>query len=62
MLHLDVSHRFVQNIKVAEHLVRGTSTKTRAPRLDLDAAELARVTQIVSTALAARPDLARYGF
>ena len=26
LLHLDVSQRFVQNIKLTEHMVRGTST------------------------------------
>ncbi len=62
LLHLDVSHRFVQNIKLTEHIVRGTSTTVRAPRLDLTGAEKKQVEQIVSTALAKRPDLARYGF
>ena len=61
LLHLDVSQRFVQNIKLAEHLVRGTSTTVRAPRLELAGEELRQVTEIVSTALAKRPDLARYG-
>ena len=61
LLHLDVSHRFVQNIKVVEGMTRGTSTTVRAPRLDLTADELARVRDIVTTALAKRPDLARYG-
>lgn len=62
LLHLDVSHRFVQNIKLTEYIVRGTSTSVRAPRLDLTGAEKKQVEQIVSTALAKRPDLARYGF
>jgi len=61
LLHLDVSHRFVQNIKLAEHMVRGTATTVRAPRLELAGEELARVKSIVSTALAKRPDLARFG-
>ena len=61
LLHLDVSHRFVQNIKVVENMVRGTSTTVRAPRLELQGDELARVREIVSTALAKRPDVARYG-
>lgn len=60
LLHLDVSHRFVQNIKLAEHLVRGTATTVRAPRRELDGDELAEVTQTVRTALANRPDLSRY--
>ena len=61
LLHLDVSLRFVQNIKLAEHLARGTSPAVRAPRLELAAEEKVRVTEIVTTALAKRPDLARYG-
>jgi 4-hydroxy-tetrahydrodipicolinate synthase len=60
LLHLDVSHRFVQNIKLAEHLVRGTATTVRAPRRELDGDELAEVTQTVKPALANRPDLSRY--
>jgi dihydrodipicolinate synthase/N-acetylneuraminate lyase len=62
LLHLDVSNRFVQNIKLAEHLVRGTATTVRAPRLELEGEELRQVTEIVTAALAKRPDLARYGF
>jgi 4-hydroxy-tetrahydrodipicolinate synthase len=61
LLHLDVSQRFVQNIKLAEHMVRGTATTVRAPRLELAGEELARVKTIVSTALAKRPDLAQFG-
>ena len=60
LLHLDVSNRFVQNIKLAEHMVRGTATTVRAPRLELEGEELARVKGIVATALAKRPDLGRY--
>jgi dihydrodipicolinate synthase/N-acetylneuraminate lyase len=61
LLHLDVSHRFVQNIKVVEGMTRGTSTTVRAPRLDLPDDELARVRDIVTTALAKRPDVAAFG-
>ena len=61
LLHLDVSHRFVQNIKVVEEMVRGTSPVVRAPRLALDGEELERVRQIVVAALETQPDLARYG-
>ena len=61
LLHLDVSLRFVQNIKLAEHMVRGTSTKVRAPRLELEGAEKAVVETVVAAALKTRPDLARYG-
>jgi len=61
LLHLDVSHRFVQNIKVVENMVRGTSTTVRAPRLALDGEELAKVMEIVKAALETQPDLAKYG-
>lgn len=57
LLHLDVSARFVQNIKLAEHLVRGTSITVRKPRLDLPPEEHARVAEIVRVALATRPSL-----
>jgi 4-hydroxy-tetrahydrodipicolinate synthase len=60
LLHLDVSPRFVQNIKLAEHIVRGTSTTVRAPRLELEGAEKAEVEAIVKAAVAKRPDLGRY--
>ena len=60
LLHLDVSHRFVQNIKVVEAMVRGTSTVTRTPRLPLAGAELEGVQALVAAALAKRPDLAQY--
>jgi 4-hydroxy-tetrahydrodipicolinate synthase len=60
LLHLDVSLRFVQNIKLVEHLARGTSPKVRAPRLELAGAERAQVEALVATALKNRPDLARY--
>lgn len=61
LLHLDVSHRFVQNIKLVENLVRGTATTVRAPRLELDGDEYEKVSAIVRTALETQPDLARYG-
>jgi 4-hydroxy-tetrahydrodipicolinate synthase len=60
LLHLDVSPRFVQNIKLAEHIVRGTSTTVRAPRLELAGAEKAAVETLVRAAVAKRPDLSRY--
>lgn len=62
LLHLDVSVRFVQNIKLVEHMTRGTSLAVRAPRLPLVGAAEAEVRRVVEQALAARPDLGRYGF
>ncbi|HET6468978.1 MAG TPA: dihydrodipicolinate synthase family protein [Geminicoccaceae bacterium] len=61
LLHLDVSVKFVQNIKLVEQVVRGTSTVVRAPRLELVGAEREQVLATVEAALARRPDLARYG-
>src|SRR5690606_31559665 len=61
LLHLDVSHRFVQNIKVVEGMVRGTSTVVRAPRLELEGAASERVEEISAAPLATPPDLSRSG-
>ena len=59
LLHLDVSLRFVQNIKLVEHLVRGTSPAVRAPRLELAGAEKAAVEAVVAAALKNRPEVPR---
>ena len=59
LLHLDYSVRFVQNIKLVEHLTRGTSTTTRAPRLELTKDEAAEVRRLVETALRSRPDVSK---
>lgn len=61
LLHLDVSIKFVQNIKLVEHIVRGTSITVRAPRLPLVGAEEQHVRDVVAKALAKRPDLSAYG-
>ena len=61
LLHMDIGPKFVQNIKLVEHLVRGTSTVTRAPRLPLVGAELAHVTAVTQAGLRTRPDLSKYG-
>jgi dihydrodipicolinate synthase/N-acetylneuraminate lyase len=60
LLHLDVSHRFVQNIKLVEHSVRGTATTVRAPRRPLPPEEKERVTALIRAALKSRPDLSSY--
>lgn len=62
LLHLDVSVRFVQNIKLVENMIRGTSVAVRTPRLPLVGAEEAHVRKVVSDALAIRPDLSRYSY
>lgn len=57
LLHLDVSIKFVQNIKLVEQLV-GVGTETvRPPRLPLAGGERDRVEAIVKQALAHRPTL-----
>lgn len=61
LLHLDIGPKFVQNIKLVEHLVRGTSPVTRAPRLPLVGAEEAHVRAVTAAGLKARPDLSTYG-
>ena len=61
LLHLDVSQRFVQNIKLTEHMVRGTATTVRAPRLELAGEEKRQVEAVVAAALRNRPDLGAYG-
>ena len=61
LLHLDVSARFVQNIKLTEHLVRGTSASVRAPRLELIGREHDDVVAVVTAALKTRPDIDGYG-
>ena len=62
LLHMDIGPKFVQNIKLVEHLVRGTSPVTRAPRLPLVGAEDAHVRAVTAAGLKSRPDLSKYGF
>ena len=62
LLHMDIGPRFVQNIKLVETIVRGTSPVTRAPRLALSAAEANMVRSITEAGLSTRPDLSKYGF
>ncbi len=62
LLHMDIGPKFVQNIKLVEHIVRGTSPVTRAPRLPLVGAEDALVRSVTEAGLRTRPDLAKYGF
>jgi dihydrodipicolinate synthase/N-acetylneuraminate lyase len=57
LLHLDVSVKFVQNIKLAEALVGCGTEYVRAPRLTLVGDERTRVENIVRTALKTRPVL-----
>ena len=61
LLHLDIGPKFVQQIKLAETIVRGTSPVVRQPRLQLTGDEDAHVRRVVETSLSRRPDLAKYG-
>jgi len=57
LLHLDVSTKLVQNIKLVEALVSDGSETVRAPRLPLVGLERERVESIVRQACANRPHL-----
>lgn len=57
LLHLDVSPKLVQNIKLAQSMVGRGSEHVRPPRLPLAGAERARVVATVERALAERPSL-----
>ncbi|HVW94204.1 MAG TPA: dihydrodipicolinate synthase family protein [Devosia sp.] len=59
LLHLDIGPKFVQQIKLAEHIVRGTSPVVRQPRLPLIGAEEEAVRRVVEQSLASRPRLDR---
>lgn len=57
LLHLDVSTKLVQNIKLAEAMVGLGTEHVRAPRLPLAGAERERVEAVIRKALATRPAL-----
>lgn len=57
LLHLDVSVKFVQNIKLAEAIVGCGSEYVRAPRLPLVGDERKQVEKVVRTALKHKPKL-----
>lgn len=60
LLHLDVSTKLVQNIKLAEEMVGVGTEHVRAPRLPLTGAERAEVKKTIRAGIEARPDLATY--
>ena len=60
LLHLDVSTKFVQNIKLAETMAGVGSEYVRSPRLPLAGEERVRVEKIIATALATRPTLTSF--
>ena len=57
LLHLDVSTKLVQNIKLAETMVGIGNENVRRPRLPLAGEERARVQAIVQKGIDTRPDL-----
>jgi 1-pyrroline-4-hydroxy-2-carboxylate deaminase len=58
VLHLDVSVKLVQYIKLAQSMVGAGSETMRAPRLPLEGAERAHVMGVIQAALAKRPKIA----
>ncbi len=61
LLDLDVSTYLVQNLKLVEALVTGTTEYVRAPRQPLEGERRAKVERIVREALASRPNLGAIG-
>jgi 4-hydroxy-tetrahydrodipicolinate synthase len=59
LLHLDVSSKLVQNLKLVETLVGVGNENVRRPRQPLQGTERENVSAIVHQALATRPDLTR---
>lgn len=57
LLHLDVSVKFVQNIKLAEAMAGEGTENVRAPRLPLAGDERAQVVRVIEQALKTRPVL-----
>ncbi|MDC8757133.1 dihydrodipicolinate synthase family protein [Janthinobacterium fluminis] len=57
LLHLDVSNKLVQNLKLVETLVGVGNENVRRPRQPLSGAEREHVAHIVRAALDRRPDL-----
>jgi 4-hydroxy-tetrahydrodipicolinate synthase len=58
LLHLDVSTKFVQNIKLAEAMVGVGTEYVRAPRLPLSGSERKHVEHIIARAIETRPRVA----
>ena len=57
LLHLDVSTKLVQNIKLAETMAGVGNENVRRPRLPLAGEERARVQAIIQRSMDSRPDL-----
>ena len=59
LLHLDVSTKLVQNLKLVETLVGVGNENVRRPRQPLQGADRERVVKVVEQALATRPDVSK---
>jgi dihydrodipicolinate synthase/N-acetylneuraminate lyase len=59
-MHLDVSNKLVQNLKLVEAMVGVGNEFVRRPRQPLIGAERERVSAIVRKALETRPDVSAY--
>jgi 1-pyrroline-4-hydroxy-2-carboxylate deaminase len=60
LLHLDVSTKLVQNLKLVETMVGIGNENVRRPRQPLTGADRERVTTVVNKALATRPDVSAW--
>lgn len=60
LLHLDVSTKLVQNIKLAEAMAGVGNENVRAPRLPLAGEERERVKKVIAHALETRPELPEF--
>jgi len=60
LLHLDVSTKLVQNLKLVEAMVGVGNEHVRRPRLPLVGAERERVQAIIQKGLDTRPDLRQF--
>ena len=60
LMHLDVSTKLVQNLKLVETLVGVGNENVRRPRQPLVGADRERVTAVVRKALDTRPDLSQF--
>ena len=55
LLRMDVVPKFVQLIKLVQSRVDMGNARVRAPRLELEGAELAEAQAVIDTALANKP-------
>lgn len=60
LMHLDVSTKLVQNLKLEETMVGVGNEFVRSPRQPLVGADRAQVMSVVQKALDSRPDVSAY--